>query len=168
MEVESRYRSRRANAFTEIDFEGEGDERCARLRQTVIFDPLGLFGLLSWYGRYPSISWSLRRWFAASLPPQSAMTGEMGRYPDWSLTEDGSHPKGRKTAPPLPCLVAWVRGSSEWQVQRSYARPAPHRYLDPTTIETYAVISEQGEFSPKVETAVGYSKVYFRNVVLER
>ena len=36
-----------------LQFEVEGDERGSRIRQTAIFDPIGLAGLLYWYGLLP-------------------------------------------------------------------------------------------------------------------
>ena len=31
----------------------EGDEQSSTIRQTAIFDPVGLFGLVYWYAVYP-------------------------------------------------------------------------------------------------------------------
>jgi hypothetical protein len=36
-----------------LEFEVTGDEQHSTVRQTAIFDPVGLFGLLYWYGIYP-------------------------------------------------------------------------------------------------------------------
>ncbi|MFT5525582.1 MAG: hypothetical protein ACI9HK_003552 [Pirellulaceae bacterium] len=36
-----------------LEFEVTGDETTSNIRQTAIFDPVGLFGLLYWYGIYP-------------------------------------------------------------------------------------------------------------------
>jgi uncharacterized protein YbjT (DUF2867 family) len=36
-----------------LEFEVEGDATSSRLRQTAIFDPVGLWGLLYWYALYP-------------------------------------------------------------------------------------------------------------------
>jgi uncharacterized protein YbjT (DUF2867 family) len=36
-----------------LEFEVKGDERGSTIRQTAIFDPVGLLGLLYWYGIYP-------------------------------------------------------------------------------------------------------------------
>ena len=36
-----------------LEFEVSGDERRSTIRQTAIFDPVGLTGLLYWYGIYP-------------------------------------------------------------------------------------------------------------------
>jgi Na+(H+)/acetate symporter ActP len=36
-----------------LEFEVIGDEECSTIRQTAIFDPIGLSGLLYWYGIYP-------------------------------------------------------------------------------------------------------------------
>jgi len=36
-----------------LEFEVTGDERGSTIRQTAIFDPVGLLGLLYWYGIYP-------------------------------------------------------------------------------------------------------------------
>jgi uncharacterized protein YbjT (DUF2867 family) len=36
-----------------LQFEVEGDERCSTIRQTAIFDPVGLSGLAYWYGLKP-------------------------------------------------------------------------------------------------------------------
>ena len=36
-----------------LEFEVSGDESRSTIRQTAIFDPIGLSGLLYWYGIYP-------------------------------------------------------------------------------------------------------------------
>jgi uncharacterized protein YbjT (DUF2867 family) len=36
-----------------LQYEVEGDERGSEVRQTAIFDPVGVFGLVYWYGLYP-------------------------------------------------------------------------------------------------------------------
>jgi hypothetical protein len=36
-----------------LTFEVSGDQRCATVRQTAIFDPAGVAGLLYWYFTYP-------------------------------------------------------------------------------------------------------------------
>jgi len=36
-----------------LEFEVTGDEQRSTIRQTAIFDPVGLFGLFYWYGIYP-------------------------------------------------------------------------------------------------------------------
>jgi hypothetical protein len=36
-----------------LEFVVEGDEHRATIRQTAVFDPLGLSGLVYWYGIYP-------------------------------------------------------------------------------------------------------------------
>jgi hypothetical protein len=36
-----------------LDFEIEPDGEGARLRQTALFDPVGLWGLVYWYGVWP-------------------------------------------------------------------------------------------------------------------
>ena len=36
-----------------LEFEVEGDEQSSTIRQTAIFDPVGLFGLVYWYAVYP-------------------------------------------------------------------------------------------------------------------
>jgi hypothetical protein len=36
-----------------LQFEVEGDESGSVIRQTAIFDPVGLTGLAYWYGLYP-------------------------------------------------------------------------------------------------------------------
>jgi hypothetical protein len=36
-----------------LEFEVTGDERASTIRQTAIFDPVGLFGLAYWYALYP-------------------------------------------------------------------------------------------------------------------
>jgi hypothetical protein len=36
-----------------LEFEVTGDEQRSTIRQTAIFDPVGLAGLLYWYGIYP-------------------------------------------------------------------------------------------------------------------
>jgi hypothetical protein len=36
-----------------LEFEVTGDEQRSTIRQTAIFDPVGLSGLLYWYGIYP-------------------------------------------------------------------------------------------------------------------
>jgi len=36
-----------------LQFEVEGDARGSTIRQTALFDPVGLSGLLYWYGLYP-------------------------------------------------------------------------------------------------------------------
>lgn len=36
-----------------LEFEVEGDARSSRIRQTAIFDPVGLWGQLSWYALHP-------------------------------------------------------------------------------------------------------------------
>ncbi|OVE80321.1 NAD(P)-dependent oxidoreductase, partial [bacterium J17] len=38
-------------AWLQFEVEGYGD--CSSIQQTVIFDPIGIFGLLYWYGLYP-------------------------------------------------------------------------------------------------------------------
>ena len=41
-------------AWLELEIEPiEGDPGSARIRQTAIFDPVGLFGRLYWYGLFP-------------------------------------------------------------------------------------------------------------------
>ena len=36
-----------------LEFEVTGEANSATLRQTAIFDPIGLFGLVYWYALYP-------------------------------------------------------------------------------------------------------------------
>ncbi|MCL4203783.1 MAG: DUF2867 domain-containing protein [Pirellulaceae bacterium] len=36
-----------------LEFEVHGDERTSTIRQTALFDPVGLFGLVYWYSLYP-------------------------------------------------------------------------------------------------------------------
>jgi len=36
-----------------LQFEVEGDEPASTIRQTALFDPHGVLGLLYWYGLYP-------------------------------------------------------------------------------------------------------------------
>ena len=36
-----------------LEFEVRGDQQSSTIRQTAIFDPVGLFGLLYWYSLYP-------------------------------------------------------------------------------------------------------------------
>ena len=36
-----------------LEFEVEGDDVSSRIRQTAIFDPVGLWGQLYWYALYP-------------------------------------------------------------------------------------------------------------------
>jgi uncharacterized protein YbjT (DUF2867 family) len=45
-----------------LEFEVTGDSSQSTIRQTAIFDPLGLFGLIYWYGLYP-----LHRWIFAGM-----------------------------------------------------------------------------------------------------
>jgi hypothetical protein len=45
-----------------LEFEVTGDSAQSTIRQTAIFDPLGLFGLIYWYGLYP-----LHRWIFAGM-----------------------------------------------------------------------------------------------------
>jgi len=45
-----------------LEFEVTGDSTNSIIRQTAIFDPLGLFGLIYWYGLYP-----LHRWIFAGM-----------------------------------------------------------------------------------------------------
>jgi uncharacterized protein YbjT (DUF2867 family) len=45
-----------------LEFEVTGDSAQSTIRQTAIFDPLGLFGLFYWYGLYP-----LHRWIFAGM-----------------------------------------------------------------------------------------------------
>jgi uncharacterized protein YbjT (DUF2867 family) len=40
-----------------LEFEVTGDPAHSTIRQTAIFDPLGLFGLVYWYGLYPVHQW---------------------------------------------------------------------------------------------------------------
>jgi hypothetical protein len=40
-----------------LEFEVTGDSAQSTIRQTAIFDPLGLFGLIYWYGLYPFHRW---------------------------------------------------------------------------------------------------------------
>ena len=40
-----------------LEFEVTGDEHHSAIRQTAIFDPIGLAGLLYWYGIYPLHEW---------------------------------------------------------------------------------------------------------------
>jgi uncharacterized protein YbjT (DUF2867 family) len=40
-----------------LEFEVTGDEHRSTIRQTAIFDPIGLAGLLYWYGIYPLHEW---------------------------------------------------------------------------------------------------------------
>jgi len=56
-----------------LEFEVTGDSARSTIRQTAIFDPLGLFGLIYWYGLYPFHRWifagMLRKIAEASLSP---------------------------------------------------------------------------------------------------
>jgi uncharacterized protein YbjT (DUF2867 family) len=45
-----------------LEFEVTGDAAHSTIRQTALFDPLGLFGLVYWYGLYP-----LHRWIFAGM-----------------------------------------------------------------------------------------------------
>jgi len=36
-----------------LEFEVRGDEQKSTIRQTALFDPVGLFGLAYWYALYP-------------------------------------------------------------------------------------------------------------------
>jgi len=59
-----------------LEFEVTGDSTNSIIRQTAIFDPLGLFGLIYWYGLYPFHRWiyagMLRRIAEASLSAADA------------------------------------------------------------------------------------------------
>jgi hypothetical protein len=59
-----------------LEFEVTGDSARSTIRQTAIFDPLGLFGLIYWYGLYPFHRWifagMLRKLAEASLCPITA------------------------------------------------------------------------------------------------
>jgi uncharacterized protein YbjT (DUF2867 family) len=59
-----------------LEFEVTGDSAHSMIRQTAIFDPLGLFGLIYWYGLYPIHRWifagMLRKIAEASLSSASA------------------------------------------------------------------------------------------------
>lgn len=59
-----------------LEFEVTGDSAHSTIRQTAIFDPLGLFGLVYWYGLYPFHRWiyagMLRKIAEASLPAGNA------------------------------------------------------------------------------------------------
>ena len=60
-----------------LEFEIVGDSSSSTIRQTAIFDPLGLFGLLYWYALYP-----MHRWvFAGMLRgiAKASRTGEQNR-----------------------------------------------------------------------------------------
>ena len=63
-----------------LEFEVTGDSAHSTIRQTAIFDPLGLFGLIYWYGLYPFHRWiyagMLRKIAEASL---SAADGNSSR-----------------------------------------------------------------------------------------
>jgi uncharacterized protein YbjT (DUF2867 family) len=59
-----------------LEFEVTGDSAGSTIRQTAIFDPLGLFGLIYWYALYPFHRWifagMLRKIAEASLSPTPA------------------------------------------------------------------------------------------------
>jgi hypothetical protein len=40
-----------------LEFKVEPDGKGARIRQTAVFDPIGLLGLIYWYGVYPLHAW---------------------------------------------------------------------------------------------------------------
>jgi hypothetical protein len=59
-----------------LEFEVRGDSAHSMIRQTAIFDPLGLIGLIYWYGLYPLHRWifagMLRKIAEASVSPATA------------------------------------------------------------------------------------------------
>jgi len=59
-----------------LEFEVTGDSAHTTIRQTSTFDPLGLFGLIYWYGLYPFHQWMfagmLRNIARASFIPATA------------------------------------------------------------------------------------------------
>jgi len=59
-----------------LEFEVTGDCAHSTIRQTAVFDPLGLFGLIYWYALYPFHRWiyagMLRKIAEASLPAADA------------------------------------------------------------------------------------------------
>ena len=59
-----------------LEFEVTGDEQRSTIRQTAIFDPVGLSGLLYWYGIYPLhqfvFAGMLRNWCAGSEPVRAS------------------------------------------------------------------------------------------------
>ncbi len=59
-----------------LEFEVTGDSAHSMIRQTAIFDPLGLFGMIYWYGLSPFRRWiyagMLRKIAEASLPAADA------------------------------------------------------------------------------------------------
>jgi hypothetical protein len=74
-----------------LEFEVTGDSEHSMIRQTAIFDPLGLFGLIYWYGLYP-----FHRWIYVGLLRKIAEAS--------LLAADGnsSCAAGRDDAKPLP------------------------------------------------------------------
>ena len=55
-----------------LQFEVEPDEGGGRITQTAVFDPLGLSGLLYWYGLYP-IHWLIFRWMLRAVAARSGV-----------------------------------------------------------------------------------------------
>ena len=49
-----------------LQFEVEPAEKGSRITQTAVFQPLGLGGLLYWYGFYP-IHWIIFRWMLKEI-----------------------------------------------------------------------------------------------------
>jgi hypothetical protein len=64
-----------------LEFEVTGDSAGSTIRQTSIFDPLGLFGLIYWYGLYPFHRWifagMLRKIAGASLSTNTAKSSRV-------------------------------------------------------------------------------------------
>jgi hypothetical protein len=66
-----------------LDFEVEGEGTASRIRQTAIFDPIGVLGQLYWYALYP-----LHRLIFAGMLRRIAAAAEQG---------DAAHPTPEQT-----------------------------------------------------------------------
>ena len=58
-----------------LRFEVEPAEGGSRITQTAVFDPLGLGGLLYWYGLYP-IHWLIFRWMLRGIGARGQREGQ--------------------------------------------------------------------------------------------
>ena len=63
-----------------LQFEVEPTEGGSRIIPTAIFDPLGLGGLLYWYGLYP-IHWLIFRWMLSGVGARSGFANLTFEYP---------------------------------------------------------------------------------------
>ena len=76
-----------------LQFEVENDREGSRIRQTAIFDPIGLFGLLYWYLLYPLHVLIFKRMLGRIVSVVEGGTAPGGTPPGGAPPE-GSPPDG--------------------------------------------------------------------------